>query len=295
MTGLPPGRHGVTGWHLWLEEAGVVVASLPFKSRVGGRDLEAEGVDPMAVFDAAPFPDRVGVECCTLLPEALTASAYTRAHQGRGRVQGYRDLEGFLVAIESFMAGPGRGYLYAYWPDLDALSHRHGAGSARAGRHLRTLDTGFARLLEAPGARETTLVATADHGFVDTRPETRLQLEGYPQLVRLLRLPLCGEPRVAWCYLHPGQEERFLALAEEHLDGACRAVPSRRLVAEGWFGGGPVHPGLASRLGDVALVLQADYSLQDRLPGERTDPPLIGVHGGTSEAEMQVPLIMAQP
>jgi hypothetical protein len=62
------------------------------------------------------------------------------------------------------------------------------------------------------------------------------------------------------------------------------------LLQENWFGPGVAHPKLASRIGDFALVMQENWTIKDWLPGERQHS-MLGVHGGVSADEMQVPLV----
>jgi hypothetical protein len=62
-------------------------------------------------------------------------------------------------------------------------------------------------------------------------------------------------------------------------------------VEQGWFGGGTPHPLIAERVGDVAILMKDGYTIKDWLPGEPRHLH-IGNHGGTSEDEMTIPLIM---
>ena len=94
---------------------------------------------------------------------------------------------------------------------------------------------------------------------------------------------------MVFCYVHSPQE--FLSGARDWLGGRADVVPGRALVEEGWFGGGAPHPLIAERVGDVAILLKDRYTLKDWLPGEPRHLHL-GNHGGTSEDEMKIPLIM---
>jgi len=68
---------------------------------------------------------------------------------------------------------------------------------------------------------------------------------------------------------------------------------SADLVARGYFGSGAVNARLADRVGDYTLIARGRFALRDRLPGERRHVQ-IGVHGGLSDDEMRVPLIVAR-
>ena len=67
--------------------------------------------------------------------------------------------------------------------------------------------------------------------------------------------------------------------------------PSRELVREGWFGGGAPHARFAERVGDVTLMMRDRYAVKDWIAGEPRHLH-IGNHGGTSEDEMMIPLMV---
>jgi hypothetical protein len=100
---------------------------------------------------------------------------------------------------------------------------------------------------------------------------------------------LCGERRVAYCHVHDAP--LFIQKARDWLGERAEVMPSRALVDEGWFGPGAPHPRFAERIGDVALVMRGRYAVKDWTPGESRHLH-IGNHGGTSEDEMLIPLIM---
>jgi len=140
---------------------------------------------------------------------------------------------------------------------------------------------------------DTTLVVTADHGFVDSPPGERIDLGPLPELASSLILPLCGEPRAAYCYLEPRQLPRFERLAADALGERARPPPSEQLLAEGYFGLGDPHPRLAERIGHYTLLMRGAHTLRDRLPGEKSHP-MTGFHGGLSPEEMYVPLCLVE-
>jgi arylsulfatase A-like enzyme len=189
-------------------------------------------------------------------------------------------------------SGRGRQYVYAYYPDVDANAHDRGMASARTRAEVERVDRAFAALLQALRGTDTAVVATADHGFVDSPPARQIELDRHPALADALVLPLCGEPRVAYAYVHPERTAAFARAVADALEGRGRAHRSADLIASGAFGPGAPHPRLGDRVGHYAIVMADDWTLRDRLLGERRHPQ-IGAHGGTSEWEMRVPLIVA--
>jgi hypothetical protein len=147
-------------------------------------------------------------------------------------------------------------------------------------------------LLEVLKGTDTLVVVTADHGFIDTDPRLTVQLADHPELAKCLVMPLCGEPRVAFFYVRPGLCRQFERYVEQRLREYCEVYASLELLDRGWFGLGEPDPRLQHRIGDYVLISKDSYVIKDALPGEKpwTD---LGVHGGVSEDELYVPLVMA--
>lgn len=294
LTGLAPQQHGLTGWYTWFRELGSVLAVLPFQTRAGAADMQAAGIDARAFFQLRPLPDRVAAPCWQVLPARIAHSAYNLAHSGRAQIQTYRRLGGMCDKITAIAQQPEpEKFIYAYWPRLDTLSHQHGSASKRAEKHLGELDDAFAALLQSLRGTGTLLLVTADHGFIDTTAETRLSLNDYPAIRDTLCLPLCGEPRVAWCYVEAHREREFEHAVARELGGAAQLIRSSELLTRGFFGNGTPLPELRSRIGRYALLMNDGYTIQERLYGEK-ELQLIGAHGGLSEDELHVPLIVAE-
>jgi len=290
MTGDPPRRHGLTGWHVWFRGLGVIGAPLPFKIRGGDLSLAGLGVAAPELFRTRALACRLARRTVLVHPQHLCGTPYTEAHRGGAEVRPFRDFEGLCQRIVDVAREPAPSLVYAYWPELDSLSHVHGSLGPRAGEHLRALD----RALEDCAARlrgtGTLLLVTADHGFVDTRPQDRLALADHAPLAATLALPLCGEPRMVFCYVQAGAESEFEGYVDERLGHAARWRRARDVIADGLLGPGAEHPELATRLGTHVLFLRGHYCLTDRVPGETRPFAQVGVHGGMSDAELRVPL-----
>lgn len=290
LTGLAPAQHGLVGWFTYFREIGAVTTVLPFTMRPARVPLAAARVRAAGLFGLTAVFDRIPAASTAVLPRHLVDSEYSRALGGRAERVGFRTFAGLVRKVSAAVRrGGGRRFVYAYWPELDRLAHRHGVGSDLVARHLADLDAGVAVLRRALLGTETLLVVCADHGFVDVAPAGRLRLEDYPALADALVLPLCGEPRTAYCYVHPERYGDFGRLAESLLGEAVEALPSARLPEEGWLGPGDPHPRLHQRLGHWTLRLRDGWCLTDRLLGEAAHP-MVGFHGGASDAERRVPL-----
>lgn len=228
-----------------------------------------------------------------MTPAAIANSPYSTAHRGKAGVAPYDMMPHFFDAISAALAeSTAFKYVYAYWPHLDGLAHEQGIGSQAAVTHLAELDQAFGLFVdELPP--DTTVVVCADHGIVDSEPERHIELASHPSLAETLALPLCGEPRVAFCYVRPRKRRQFEAYARQELAECAELVHSSDLIAQGYFGLGDPHPRLKDRVGDYALIMKRNHTIKDWLPREKPFA-YIGAHGGLSEDEMYVPLIVVQ-
>jgi len=293
LTGDAPQQHGLTGWHMYFRELGSLLAVLPGRPRYGGVSLGAAGIDVRGLLNTQPFSERIETPAYTISPAHLADSDFSLAHLGAAQMVAYQDLDDLVDHCSELLRKPGAKYLYAYWPELDSLGHRFGIWSELVRDHLLVLDRAFAALVDAIQGTDTLVVVCADHGQIDVPPEQRIDLADHPVLVECLALPLCGELRAAYCYLRPGHEQAFDDYVREHLVGIAESRPSAELLEAGWFGLGAPHPRLGDRIGDRVLLLDDDYLLKDWLPQERRFE-VVGVHGGLSPDELQVPLVLAE-
>jgi len=230
FTGATPLEHGLTGWFTYFSEAACVGAPLPFQRRGEKASL---GVAPERIFPERSLFDALATRSIVVSYRPIVDSQYNRHHCGGAERRAYDDLAGFVEQVAAAVrSGPEKKFVYAYWPAFDSLAHQHGVGSAAVRAHFDALDAAFGELLARLSGSDSALVISADHGFIDCPPEESVELP--PVLSALLRFPLCGERRVAFC--HVREEKDFLAKAKQFFGDRADVRPSRELAEEGWFG-----------------------------------------------------------
>lgn len=290
FTGAAPQQHGFTGWFTWFREVGSILAVLPFKARYGGKPLGETGISPGDLTSQSPIVDRIPARSYVVAPGRIARSDFNQAFSGRAEIRPYRSLAECCANLAAIVAArTSRQYIYAYWPEFDSLAHQYGVGSVEVSRHFADLDGAMTKLLSTLGGSDTLLIITADHGFIDTGPARRIQLADHPRLEETLILPLCGEPRLAYCYVHPDRRQQFDDYVTSELAYCTTLWRSEELMREGYFGLGEPDRRLPDRIGHYALAMKENYVIKDWILGEKPYQH-IGVHGGVSEAEMYVPL-----
>lgn len=294
LTGLAPQQHGLTGWHMYFREIGAIAAPLPFRLRAGRHSLRAAGVSAQQLFGLTPLFDRVPLPCHVVSPNAIIHSDFNVALSGRARRHGYATLQEMTDILAGLLKRENpRSYVHAYWPQHDSLAHEYGIGSEAVAEAFEALDEAFGRLLDEIQGSGSIVVVTADHGFIDTSPGDTIDLADHPGLRETLLLPLCGEPRLAYAYLRAGCATQFEDVVLARLGEGVRLLRSEDVLQKGWFGPGEAHLRLRDRIGDYVLIPRRQTILRDWLAGEPHHVH-IGVHGGMSESEMRVPLVVAE-
>jgi hypothetical protein len=270
-----------------------VLKVLPTRPRYGGASLGEVDIDAARLFGHVPVFDSLKARSYVIAPQYIANSDFNRAHAGTAGIRGYRTLGQMFELITGVVQeSRERQYVYAYWPDLDRIAHQYGSASNEALEHLAELNAGFARFLAGMGGGNTLVIVTADHGIIDTTTDRVIELGDHPELASMLVLPLCGEPRVAYCYVRPDRRSDFERYVSHELAPYTALWPSHELVLRNCFGPGTPHPRLHERIGDYTLIMKDNYVIKDWLLAEHRYSQ-VGVHGGLSDQELYVPLITA--
>ncbi len=283
-TGLLPGAHGLVGYEVLDPDRGVLLNELAWDP----------AVDPRAWQPAPTVFEHLGgagVACVQVGPPHFAGSGLTEAALRGPRYVAARSLQDRVDAAASAIRSAPRALVYVYWGDLDKTGHESGWCSEAWERELAEVDLAVRQLARRLPA-DALLLVTADHGMVDVPLGARLDLAEDADLAR--GVPLSGgEPRAPMLYCAPGEADAVLARWRERLGPDAQVLARDEAVAAGWFG--PVAPHVLPRIGDVVVSCAPGTSVHD----SRTQRPqlkgLVGMHGGRTDDETHVPLLVAGP
>ena len=292
MTAEPAAVHGLLGWYVRDEETGSVVAPLPMRHRGGvavdDADLLARLLQTAPMLQTARRDSRF-----VTLPE-LANGPYSRHHRRSASVNAYETLDSLAWSVfradrEMTESGSQQKFIYAYSPLLDATGHDFGMESQQSRDVLARLDHAYAQMRHL--LPEAQFVVSADHGFIDNPAEKQIVLSDHPDLYSMLRGPLTGERRVAYCHVKPECQTTFGLRVAERFGDCLHAMPAALAFDAGLFGPGEGVNAL-QRGGDWLLIPRDDWTVLDNVAGEQGHD-MRGVHGGLSAGEMDVPLILS--
>ncbi|UCD05466.1 MAG: alkaline phosphatase family protein [candidate division WOR-3 bacterium] len=290
-TGLAPQQHAITGWFMYLKELGSVVKILPFVPRHGCSAQGFTGDYMQRILGCEPISSKLNVGSYFLYPHFLHGSAYRIATSRGAETIAYESLSDCLSKIaEVVKSNRRKKFMYAYWSELDTICHSYGTRSPEAIKHFMELEQNINKLIRELRNSNTTVLITSDHGLIDTDAEDFINLNLHPELAATLTLPLCGEPRVAYCYVRPSRIRRFREYVSAKLSPYCTLYRSQDLIKKNFFGLQEPNEKLLDRVGDYILIMKGNYVVKDFIMGETTHI-LKANHGGVSKEEMYVPLV----
>lgn len=277
-TGLPPSRHGITGFRIRHERG--VLNAVRWQLADGGR-----APDPEHVQKERPF---LGRTVPVVTKAMFRTTGFTGAHMRGAEFHGWQTAS-VLVEQARALIADGAPFVYAYYPGVDEVAHAHGLETAYYPAELAAADRLVGDLLDAL-PDDVALVVTADHGQVQVGPGHWRTLAPVHELVAAY----AGDGRFRHLHAKPGRAGELHAAVEElHGTGTGEAWVFRReqLLDEGWLGPDPV-PAVYRRVGDVVLAARGPVGFVD--PTLPSEAQLVGAHGSITAAEVEVPLVASR-
>lgn len=293
-TGVAPLNHAVLGWFTYLRELGVISTILPLFTRGLKTPHINHDITAESIFQMNSFFSDLNAKGFVLIPKSLVNSSYNKVFSAGASQIGFNNLkELFQFSNNILKNSPGKKYLFDYWPELDEIGHIYGINSEKAINHFNEIDREFGNFCDQISQQVSSvkIIVTADHGLIDTTPQSTLILDQFPELYSMLTLPLCAEPRTVFCFVRPSKTEAFEKYITKHFADYCYMLRNQEFLDQKYLGCYEPHKKLFDRLGDYILLMKDNYILKDQLLGEKRKD-LIGNHGGNSEDEMYIPLII---
>ncbi len=294
-TGLAPHNHAVISWFTYLREVGVISTILPFCIRGFNYSLKTKTIEPEDILQFPSLLDKLPVLKTAIIPTDFMTAPYSQVTLKHIQKLGSSDLDQILGSILWQLTQPSAGpqLIFAYWPGFDHYAHETGIGSEKTFTHFTYLDTKIRHFFDELDRRvtDTTILITADHGLLDSTPETYIDLQQHPKFAECLTLPLSGEARAPIFYVRPSKVTQFESYFHQFFSTFGQLYKSEDLIAMNYFGLHKPHPRLFERTGDYIALMDKNCLMRDHILGENPES-LIDFHGGISPDEFFVPLIV---
>ncbi len=287
-TGVPAQQHGITGWFMFIKELGIVSKILPFIPRFGGISFPNNNIQRKDIFTEKRIVDKIKDLSFIIYPSKIVDGKINKKSDSLFVYKTINDM--FSKIKKAINSSDKRKYIYCYLDGFDALCHEYGCVSRETKEYFINLDKKINSFTRSLKGQDFTILITADHGLIDTNNSKVIYIQDHPKLYNMLTLPLCGEPRVAYCYVHPDKKNEFENYIKTKLNYCCELHKSSDFLNQNIFGLFTVNEKLKDRIGDYILIMKDNFIIKDFLLTEEKKYK-IGNHGGTSKEEMYVPLI----
>ncbi|UFU01615.1 alkaline phosphatase family protein [Ruania suaedae] len=234
--------------------------------------------------------EQAGRTAVSVGPWRFADSGLTRAAWRGGEYAAAESLRERVDTAVAELRDPDVDVVYLYWGELDSHGHRHGWQSPGWEELLAVTDAELDRLarLLPPG---TLLLVTADHGMVDVAAHERIDLAGREDLTRDVDL-VAGEPRAVHLYCAPGSANAVAGRYRAALGEQAQVLTRAEVIDSGMIG--PTTPAAAPVVGDVVVAARGNQAVMDSRSQSAASLALVGMHGGVTDAETLVPLVVVQ-
>jgi hypothetical protein len=269
-TGLPPSQHGLLGYQLWMPETGQVANTIKWTT-LWGEKLDVDTRDLLPGPNLWERLQESGAEPITIQPGNFAGSPLSRALYRGCRYEPVFTVDEIIAATADLAAEPGR-LIFTYVPHVDFAAHVYGQDSPAYAESLKTASAiweGIARRLPMGAV----MVGTADHGHVDFPGSQQVRIPKELEADRTFY----GDSRAM--FVKGDESPAFAPLPASW-------IPIEEMID--WWGPAPRHEQFDARAPDGILLADDDAILLH----SHSDKRLIGHHGGLTERERVVPLLV---
>jgi len=279
-TGVLPGVHGMLGYTVRVP-------------RSDNRLLNAlkwdERVDPVMWQKVPTLFERAvlaGVSVTHVAAKRYEGSGFTQAALRGAKYVGANGVDEMATAVSAALK-PQPSFVYTYLNTLDSAGHSDGVGSDKWLTALQQVSEFISKVKQLAPAG-TRIWVTSDHGMVNSTEQVILGQDN--KLLENVTL-IGGEPRARHIYIKEGAASETIAQWQEFFGNKAKVLSKESAINDGLFG--PVVTEDAhDRLGDLIAIANNDLILVD--PARvREESSMVGHHGGITDIEVEIPLLLA--
>ena len=313
-TGLPVGQSGVYEWNYYEPLVDDLISPLLFSyvNYTSEDKLKRDTVKRANVPAASFFPEQTlyntlkeqGIVSHVLQHQNYTPSTYSDIVLQGARQHAYQNIEvalSYLAELVTVENAPPS-YYFVYFDRIDSACHHYGPFSKEFEREVdgffKALETLFYKNVQGK-VKNTLLIVTADHGQIEVNPKTTYYLDKeLPDFHRFLAtnrqghlLVPAGSARDMFLYIKEEDKAEATALLREKLAGRAEIYDTQDLLVQHFFGEAEPTPTFLARLGNVVILPYKNETVWWS-QGGKYDLRFLGMHGGLTREEVEIPLLL---
>lgn len=286
-TGLTPNEHGWLGWSLFFKEFCRTVDIFT--------NLDSYTKTPVASANAAEFvmpyetiyqdiaDSIVGdVQPFTITNEKTNISEKGNIHKTADTFERVCELLKMICITNQ------NTFTYVQWNSPDDVAHKDGVTGEKTAAALKSINKQLEVLCK--DLTDTLIIVSADHGMKDITEEIKINY--IPDIMECLVIPPFVESRAAACFVKNDRRTDFERAFHNHLGNDFILLSKNDILTKGLLGEGRTHPKITDFIGDYMICAIADKSVKYLTLNTKPKPPHAANHGGLTEEEMIIPLII---
>ena len=304
-TNMNPIDHRIMGYTSYIPEAGTVCNMISL-TPLGRKEhcLLDNGYEMPWIRDHGTIYNELqknDVSSFLYLPYAIRNSGLTRITGNRANISPYHSISQMFTSLErNLSASKGKTFHFCYISTVDTISHKIGPYTKDTAIEIESifmlLEEQLLKSTDLP--KNTFMSISADHGHTVLEEKQKIDLSTDRKLKSFLSTPVVGDARSPFIRTKEGLMETTLNHLTKKYEKYFISVPSKELMAEGFFGTPSGVMEDMSFLSDIILIPQNSTSIFDSSlkivdPKNESDT-MIGMHGGLSCDEMLVPFLQRE-
>ncbi len=294
-TGKWPGEHGNLGWDVYIPRLGERITPLEWSRTRDRLSLEKIDFAPNEMLLAPMIPFGLS-GAYTQVVESRIAKSMTTKMYGQTRTRSFsykRDPISRVIEVvqEAISQASGSSFTYVYWTEIDSIAHKNGVGHPMT-RLAVSRAVALIEQLATALSGKARLVATADHGHLDSPDEVWETLTPSDPLSRFLKAVPAGEPRFMFFHCLTGKAQEFEELFLRRFGERFTLMRVAEAIDMGILGDPTsISDASRARIGDFVAISRGQWGIYaSDTEAEKSMPSM---HGGITVAETLVPLLVA--
>ena len=292
-TGLWPSQHGVPNWHLYIKEIDTISTIIRFNRRYDQMDLSTLGITPRQAYPAESMISKFDRTTLGVIPELIADTAYSTYWRGHSPCETYKTFEEAVNIVSNHLnRAIDSTFTHLYYSEVDTLSHQNGIDHDLVKLEIKKIDFHISHLLDKLPPRSTVIVS-ADHGLKNSGPQNIIRLESSDDLLNCLDREPWGTGRAVNFAVTKDMSDEFETRFRERFGDHFYLLSSSEILELNLLGQNPVSDITKSRIGNYWAISKGasviDYRYPTAVPKTHVDQ---ASHGGLSQDEMMVPLIL---
>lgn len=287
-TGVSPNEHGWLGWSMFFKEfcrtIDVFTNVDTYTKQPAATLNAAEFVMPYETIFQSISESIIGeVQPFTISQSKVNISGKGHIHKTAEKFERVCELIKLIAATDQ------QTFTYVQWCSPDDTAHRTGCYSDETKEKL----TSISRMLEdlCKSLTDTLIIVSADHGMIDITDEVRI--DRIPEINECLILPPFIESRAMSFYVKSDRKTDFERAFSNYFAHDFLLLSRYDVFDKKILGEGTSHPKTLDFIGDYFACAISDIGLRYQTLNAKPKNLNKANHGGLTEKEMTVPLIIA--